>query len=239
MDAHVKGLALIPQAVEDAIRQLPSAAFLKVLGGALVLSLLLTGPFLAVFAALAWVIELLTPASLNLPWLGEVGFLGVFTQGLVSRTSWLFWTYVMAPVVMAIMGFFLENVVDAVEARFYPTLPRLRHRPLAESAGYALRFFFLMLAVSGAALIASLFAGWLAPVVFIAANGYLIGKEYYETVALRRVSAVEAARLTRRNLPVLWALGALIALGLNLPWISLLVPLVGVAAYTHLFYRLG
>lgn len=239
MADHVTGFALIPGALRDAVQQLPSAGFLKVLVGALLLTLLLTGPFLAVFAALAWLVELVTPASLSLPWLGEVGFLGVFTQGLVSKTSWVFWTYIMAPVVIAIMGFFLESVVDAVEARFYPTLPKLRHRSMAETAGYALRFFVLMLAVSGAALIASFFSSLLAPVIFVAANGYLIGKEYYETVALRRVSAPEAARLTRKNLPVLWALGALLALALNLPWISLVVPLVGIAAYTHLFYRLG
>ncbi len=235
----MNGLGLIPGALRDALRQLPSAGFLKVLLGALAVTLLLTGPFLAVFALLAWLIELVTPASLSLPWLGEVSFLGVFTQGLVSKTSWIFWTYIMAPVAIAVMGLFLETVVDAVEARHYPALPTVRHRSLAEMVGYAVRFFLMMLAVSLAAFIASLFAGFLAPVVFVAANGYLIGREYYETVALRRVSEAEARRLTRQNLPVLWALGALLALGMNLPWLNLVVPLIGVAAYTHMYHRLG
>ncbi len=234
----MNGLGLIPGALRDALRQLPSVGFLKVLLGALAVTLLLTGPFLAVFAAIAWLIELVTPASLSLPWLGEVSFLGVFTQGLVSKTSWIFWTYIMAPVAIAVMGLFLETVVDAVEARHYPALPTVRHRSLAEMVGYAVRFFLMMLAVSLAAFVASLFVGFLAPVVFVAANGYLIGREYYETVALRRVSEAEARRLTRQNLPVLWALGALLALGLNLPWLNLVVPLIGVAAYTHMYHRL-
>ena len=231
--------ALIPGALRDALRQLPTAGFLKVLLAALLVTLVLTGPFLAVFAILAWLIELVTPASLSLPWLGEVSFLGVFTQGLVSKTSWIFWTYVMAPVAFAVMGLFLESVVDAVEARHYPALAKVRARPLSEMVGYSVRFFLMMLAVSLVALIASLFAGILAPVVFVAANGYLIGKEYYETVALRRLSEAEARRLTRANLPVLWLLGAGLALALNVPWINLVVPLVGVAAYTHLYHRLG
>ena len=238
MTALLAGLRLIPAALRDAVAQLPSAGFLKVLAGALAVMLVLTGPFLVLFAALAWLIELVTPASLSLPWLGQVSFLGVFTDGLVSKTSWIFWTYVMAPVAIAVMGLFLESVVDAVEARHYPTLPKVRHRSWAAMAAYAVRFFMMMLAVSAAAFIASLFAGFLAPVVFVAANGYLIGKEYYETVALRRVSEAEAARLTRRNLPVLWAMGAILALAMNVPWLNLVVPLIGVAAYTHLFYRL-
>ncbi len=231
--------AVIPGALGDALRQLPSAAFLRPLAGALLVTLVLTGPFLALFAAIAWLVELVTPASLSLPWLGEVSFLGVFTQGLVSKTSWIFWTYVMAPVAIAVMGLFLESVVEAVEARHYPALARVRARSLREMLGYSVRFFLMMLAVSLAALIASLFAGFLAPVVFVAANGYLIGREYYETVALRRLDEGEARRRVRANLPVLWVLGAMLALALNLPWVNLVVPLVGVAAFTHLYHRLG
>ncbi len=231
--------AVIPGALGDALRQLPSAAFLRLLAGALLVTLVLTGPFLALFAAMAWLVELVTPASLSLPWLGEVSFLGVFTQGLVSKTSWIFWTYVMAPVAIAVMGLFLESVVEAVEARHYPALARVRARSLREMLGYSVRFFLMMLAVSLAALIASLFAGFLAPVVFVAANGYLIGREYYETVALRRLGEGEARRRVRANLPVLWALGAMLALALNLPWVNLVAPLVGVAAFTHLYHRLG
>ncbi len=229
---------LIREALILAVGQLPSVAFLKVLAGALALSLLLTGPLWLILAVLAWLIELITPASLTLPGVGEVGFLGVFTQGLVSKTSWLFWTYVLAPVAMAITGLFLETIVDAVEARHYPDAPPVRHRTLGQMIGYSLRFFLMMAGVSLAALVLSAFAGWLAPLVFVAANGYLIAREYFETVALRRIDERAAALATRRHLPTLWALGALLAVGMNIPFVNLVVPLVGVAAFTHLYYRL-
>ena len=230
---------LIPEALKDAVRQLPSASFLKVLGGSLLLIFVVTLPFLVVFVGVAGLLQWLLPASLELPWLGEVSFLGVFTQGLASKASWVFWAYVIAPLAMALIGFFLETIVDAVEARHYPALPKVRHRSAGEMGVYALRFFLMMLAVSLAAFIVSLFSGIFAPVVFIVANGYLIGREYFETVALRRVSEAEAAALVRAHRLVLFALGALLALALNVPFLNLLVPLIGVAAFTHLFHRLA
>ncbi len=226
-------------ALGRAILQLNDPKVLGVLALSLVLMLLATGPFVAVFLALAWLIEHLVPASLHLPWLGEVSFLGVLTRGLVSRASWVFWTYVMAPVAMAIAGLFLERVVAAVEARHYPQLAPVRMRPFSQSLLYAIRFFGLMLAVSLAALIASLFSGVLAPVVFVLANGYLIAREYFETVALRRLDEASVAAMERRaSLPLL-LLGSAVALALGLPFVNLLVPLVGIAMFTHVFHALN
>jgi len=194
---------------------------------------------LLVFLAIAGVLEWLLPASLDLPWLGQVSFLGVFTTGLVSKTSWIFWTYVMAPVAVAIIGIFLERIVDAVEAKHYPELARVRHQSFAEMLAYGLRFLMLMLGVSLVALIASFFSGIFAPAVFVVANGYLIGREYHDMVALRRNTTAQAETLTRQHLPTLWLTGCWLALFLAVPVANLLVPIVGVAAYTHLYHQLG
>jgi len=229
----------IPQALKLALRQLADGRVLGVLVLALIITIALTGPFLLVFVVIAAILDWITPASLTLPWLGEVSFLGVFTDGLVSRTSWVFWTYVMSPVAVAIIGALLDSIVDAVEARHHPGLPKVRRRSLFEVIVYAVRFLALMLGVSLLALIVSLFSGIGAPVVFVLANGYLISREYFETVALRRVDAPSAAALTRARLPVLWALGCLLALGLSVPFVNLVVPIVGVAAFTHLFHWLN
>lgn len=220
-----------------AIRQLTDLKFLKVLILSVGIALLLTGPFLLVFVIIASVIEWILPASITLPWLGEVGFLGVFTTGLVSKTSWVFWTYIMSPVAFAVIGVFLETIVDAVEARHYPALLAVRRRSIGQVVGYALRFLMMMLGVSLLALIASLFSGAFAPLVFVVANGFLISREYFETVALRRLPAAEAAALTRQSMPLLLALGCVLAALLGIPFVNLLIPIIGVAAFTHLFHR--
>ena len=230
--------AAIGKALSLAAGQLTDMRLIKVLILAVALALLVIGPFLVIFLAIAAVLEWLLPASLDLPWLGQVSFLGVFTTGLVSKTSWIFWTYVMAPVAVAIIGIFLERIVDAVEAEHYPELATVRHQSFGEMLLYGVRFLLMMLGVSLAALIVSLFSGIFAPVVFVAANGYLIGREYYEMVALRRETAEQAKRLTQHNLPILWLTGCGLALLLAIPVVNLLVPIVGVAAYTHLYHRL-
>jgi uncharacterized protein involved in cysteine biosynthesis len=145
----------------------------------------------------------------------------------------------MAPVAGGIMGLFLEKVVAAVEARHFPALAPVRARSLSSSVFYAVRFFGLMVLVSFAALVVSFFSGPLAPVVFVAANGYLMAREYFETVALRRVDEGEAKKLERANIVTLWALGGALALVLTLPFVNLLVPIVGVAAFTHVFHEIN
>ncbi len=238
MDGQLMRPWLIADALRLAAEQLTDRRILWVLGLSLALTVLLTAPIATLFLALAWLIEKLTPASLHLPWLGDVRFLGIFTQGLFTRAGWIFWTYVMSPLAGGIMGLFLERVVDAVEARHYPTVPPLRHRGIFETVLYALRFFGLMVLVSLAALIASLILPWAAPVLFVAANGYLIAREYFETVALRRLDIPTTRALEQANMEMLWLLGAILALGLMVPFFNLLVPLLGIAAFTHMFYRL-
>ncbi len=233
------GLDLILQVLAASVRQLGDGRFLKVLAMSLGLVVLFTGPFLLVFVILAALLEWILPASVTLPWVGEVGFLGLFTVGLASKTAWVFWTYVMAPVALAIVGLFLETVIDAVEDRHYPQLAPVRHRSFFEQAGYALRFLGLMLIVSLLALILSLYSGVLAPAVFVGANGYLIAREYFETVALRRNDEPTVRRLMRKNMVVLWALGAGLALAMAVPYVNLLVPIIGIAAFAHLYHRLS
>ncbi|RME18815.1 MAG: hypothetical protein D6801_00400 [Alphaproteobacteria bacterium] len=235
----MSAVELVVASLVAAVKQLGDGRILKVLALTLGLMLLVTGPFLVVFVGLAALLEWLLPASLSLPWIGEVGFLGVFTAGLVSKTAWVFWTYVMAPLALAIVGMFLETIVDAVEARHYPGLAPLRRRSFAEQIGEAVRFLGLTLAVSLLALVVSMFSGALAPVVFVAANGYLIAREYFATVALRREAARQAQALARAHLPLIWSLGALLAVAMGLPYLNLLTPIVGVAAFTHLYHRLA
>lgn len=228
----------VPQALYLAVRQLSDLKFIKVLILSVALAFVVTGPFYLVFLAIASLLEWVLPASLSLPWLGDVKFLGAFTIGLASKTTWVFWTYIMSPFAAAIIGIFLEGIVDAVETRHFPHLPAVRHRSLLQMVGYSLRFLMLMLGVSLAALIVSFFSGIFAPLIFIVANGYLIGREYFEMVALRRQPPEKIDGLTRQSLRMLWLLGCALAVALSVPFLNLVVPIVGVAAITHLYHGL-
>ncbi len=229
--------AQIPIALRLALGQLNDPRFIGVLLRALLLMLLITGPFFLVFVAIAGLLQWIFPAHITLPWMGQVGFIGLFTQGLVSKTSWVFWTYVMAPLALVIASYMLDPIVDAVEARHYPGLPAPHRMKPGQTLVYALRFLGLTATISIVALIASLFSSTLGPVIFVLANGYLMAREYVETVALRRMPPTQARALSAHHLPLVWAMGCVLALLLNVPVLNLLVPILGVAAFTHLYHR--
>lgn len=183
---------------------------------------------IAVFAALwaaLWLV-LTRTAVFESTWLdGTLDALG----GLAAIVL----TFLLYPAVAAgVMALFLESAVAAVERRHYPLLPPPRRAGVAEQAWVALR-------LTGAALLFNLLALplYLVPgvnlVVFYGLNGYILGREYFEMVALRRLDPVATRRLRGdRRLSVL-VVGVVIALISTLPVINIAAPLLAVAAMTH------
>ncbi|HMR62042.1 EI24 domain-containing protein, partial [Amaricoccus sp.] len=145
----------------------------------------------------------------------------------------------MVPTAAAVVGFFLEEVADAVEAEHYPGLAPAAGPGLSAQIGDALRFFALVVAVNLAALVVYLLLPPVAPFVFWLINGFLLGREYFQLVAMRRLGPEGAARLRRANAGRIWLAGTAMAVPLSVPVLNLLVPILGVAVFTHQFHRLA
>ena len=206
--------------------------------GVLVRALLITLVLLvALSVGAAWAVGLL-PETLDLPLLGEVdtpvGALRALTVGAMVVAS----AFLMFPVAAIFVNLFLDEIADAVEARHYPHLAPPRRLGLGEEIRGALGFALVVLAVNLAALVLYLLSGPFAPLVFWAVNGYLLGREYFELVAWRRLDRVAVREMRRRHRLAVWIAGTLMALPLSLPVVNLLVPVLGVATFTHLFHRL-
>jgi uncharacterized protein involved in cysteine biosynthesis len=77
-----------------------------------------------------------------------------------------------------------------------------------------------------------------APLVFWAVNGFLLGREYFQLVALRRLRPEAAAELRRRHAGRIWLAGTAMAVPLSVPVVNLLVPILGVAVFTHQVHRM-
>lgn len=135
-----------------------------------------------------------------------------------------------------LIGLFLDGVADAVEARHYPDLAPGRGQSTIKVLIAGGRFIGILI-VLNLFLLLFLFFPPLFPFVFYAVNGYLLGREYFEIVALRRVSRAAAARLRRKNRGALFIMGILIASLLTVPVVNLLVPIVATMAMVHLFHR--
>ena len=176
----------------------------------------------------AWAANLIGDQS----WLGALINIGgvLFT---IALSIWL-----MVPVTSAIIALFLDEVAQAVEARHYPHLPKQAAAKLQDQILVSIRFLgFLILANIGA-LILSMILPFLAPVVFWATNGYLMGREYFQMAAMRRVPRTQAQELLRRHQGAIWCAGILMAIPLTIPLVGLFIPILGAATFTHLFERL-
>ncbi len=186
-----------------------------------------------------WLVLWLVPDQVVLPWIGPVGGLDTVAGWGSILVMLLASVFLMVPVASAFSGLFLESVADAVEDRHYPTLPQAPPLPMAEQLREAAGAFGILIVANIIGLALFLFAGPLAPLLFIAMNGFLLGREYFVLVAMRRLGRQGAYAMRRRHMAQVWLAGALMAIPLSIPILNLIVPVLGVATFTHLFHRLS
>ncbi len=75
-------------------------------------------------------------------------------------------------------------------------------------------------------------------VLFLALNGYLFGRGYYEVVALRRLDAAAAKRLRHRFAGHIFLSGIAITGMFALPLVNLVAPVIATAFMVHVFEAL-
>lgn len=219
-----------------ALGQAGDPAFRRViwLGLALALALLV-----AMYAAILLVVDLFTPETVTIPLAGEVTGLGT----LLSVGSLFFMlglsVFLMAPVASAFTGLFLDDVADAVEARHYPHLPQAPRAGLWVTLTDSARYFALLVGLNLLGMILFAVSGGLGIVGIWAINGFLLSREYFTMVALRRVSPATAAALRRAWRGRLWLAGLALAVPLTVPLVNLMVPVLGAAAFTHIFHAIA
>ncbi len=219
-----------------ALRQIGDPAFRRVLVRAVLLTLAIFGPFVFGFSAF---VQWIVPENVTLPFIGQVTFLDNLASGLGLVVLLFLSSFVMVPVASVFIGFFLDEVADAVEARHYPHLGAPRRIPLWESVVDSLRFVLVVIVVNLLALVIYLASSLLAPVIFWLVNGWLLGREYFQLVAMRRLDRRQADAMRRRHVVGIWIAGILMAIPLSVPLLGLFVPILGVATFTHQFHRLA
>ncbi|MCV2869569.1 EI24 domain-containing protein [Defluviimonas sp. WL0002] len=219
-----------------AVGQLGDRRFMRVLLLGVALSVALLAAF---YAGLLLFWNTFTPDTLTLPLIGEV-------DGLHTLLGWgsllimlILSIFLMVPVAAAFSGIFLDTVADAVEARHYPKLAPAPRIPMWDAIIEAVNFTGVLIAVNVLALMLWFTVGPLGPLVLWALNGYLIGREYFQLAAMRRIGRPAARQLRRDNRLTILAAGMLMAAPLTLPIINLFIPVLGAATFTHIFHRLN
>lgn len=134
----------------------------------------------------------------------------------------------------ATVGLFLDSVASQVERLHYPGRPPPRAQSVHAAVMGGIKLALLAIGLNILAL-PLYFVPLLNFFVFYALNGYLLGREYFETVALRRLSAGEVGELWRREKGRLIVAGVVITLMLTIPFLNLVAPVVATAFMLHLF----
>lgn len=219
-----------------ALGQLGDPRFLRVVILGIVLTLAL---LVGAGAGLVWLAGAVVPETVTLPWIGEVTWPNALAAWGTGLAAVLLSVVLMVPVAAAVSGLFLDRVADAVEMRHYPHLGPAPGAGLLGSLADSLGFLVLVLVLNALALLVYLLLPVTIPFLFVLLNGWLLGREYFQMVALRRLSRAEARALRRRSSGQIWLAGILMTLPLSVPLVNLIVPVLGAATFTHLFHRLN
>ncbi|MEP5154141.1 EI24 domain-containing protein [Planktotalea sp.] len=174
--------------------------------------------------------------GLTLPIVGEVTWIGDLL-GWGSLFLMLFLsTFLMVPVASAITSLFLDEVASAVEAKHYPTLPTVKPTPMYETIRDTINFLGLLIGANVVAILLYIMLPFAAIFIFWALNGFLLGREYFQIAAMRRLGRAGAKQARKEHFGTIWLAGCLMALPLTVPLLNLFIPILGAATFTHLFH---
>lgn len=166
------------------------------------------------------------------PWLAAI-LAVLLGLGLVVGLAFL-----IGPVTSLVAGFFLDDMAAIVERAVDPAGPPGKPAPIGAAAMFALRYAGLSLVVNLVAL-ALLFAPGVNVVAFLGANGYLLGREYFELAAMRFRSPADARAMRRHYELRVFVAGLVVAGFMAIPILNLCTPLFATAFMTRVHKRLS
>ncbi len=210
-----------------AFRSLRSSAASGVLLTCVLLTLAL---FAAGVAGLEYLVSLLP--QLGWPWINRA--LAILAPVMMLVLLWL----TGGPVAALFAGLFLDKLAGKIEAQDYPADTPAPGLGFWTGLRSGLSLVLLVLGFDIAMLPLSLALPGPGEVLTLFGNGWLLGREYFELVALRHVAPGMARAVRTRHRWRITAGGLLIALLSVVPLINLVAPLFGVALMVHLFKRI-
>lgn len=170
---------------------------------------------------------LIVTTSLN--WTFELTLLADF--GILALSIFAF-----PAVLIAISSLFLENVIQVVEEKNYPHLIPIQPK-FKDEIFMAIKFFFIVLSVNLLALPFYLIPG-VNFFLYLAINGYLLGKEYFDLLAIRYFQKKEMKAFHTKHSMIFFFAGLIFAFIAIIPFFNLFMPIAATLFMAHIFYPL-
>ncbi|MBS9477118.1 sulfate transporter family protein [Ancylobacter radicis] len=169
--------------------------------------------------------------ALDMPWaemtLEILGVVGIIAGAI----------FLVPPVTSLVAGFFLDDVAAHVERSEFLDQEQGTALPIGRSLVLTIKFFGVMVAVNLVALLLLLVPG-VNLVVFYVANGYLLGREYFQLAAMRYRSEDEVALVRRHHALGIFLAGLIIAVVVSIPILNLVTPVFATIFMVRLHKRL-
>ncbi|MBI2256131.1 MAG: EI24 domain-containing protein [Proteobacteria bacterium] len=211
------------QALSLAFGQLSDPRIQKVIGISVAIAV-------AVFAGLMvggwYLIDWLT--NLNGWWSDIAHALGLFA---VLVIAW----FTLPIVTATTAALFSDQVVDAVVARHYPGASMPYKVSIGEMLFDGMKLAIIALFVNVLTLPLLFFFPPVYAAVAYGLNGYLLGREYFEMPAFRRLPRAEAKAMFRRHKVRFVLAGVVIAFLATIPILNFIAPIIGIAFMVHMF----
>lgn len=190
--------------------------------------------FIALIFGISW--TLTSTSFFGIEWLDS----GVPILG--GATAFAIGLLIFPALTGLVISFMMEEIARAVETRHFPDLPGVREEPIWEMVRHAARFAsiavglnLLVLVFVVPVLLITFVLAPLIPFVFCALNGYLLGREYFEFAALRRLDPAAMQLLRRRHKTRIFICGIVISVLMAIPLVNWLMPVVAAAYMVHVF----
>lgn len=226
---------MIARSVKLAFEQLTHPSFRKVF-------LIGTGLSLVLFLGLFVFLSQILPQDMNISDYEWVNKALSWIIGWSLLPLFIVVMYVVFPAVSStLMGPFLGEVVDAVEEKHHPDHRGALKLGMIETWVLSLKLGVTIILANILALpfyLILIFTAIGPFILFLLLNSYLLGREYFELVATRHMSAHEAVALRNRHRDKAFLMGGVVTVLFIVPGLNLVAPLIGAAAMTHVFHSI-
>ena len=141
----------------------------------------------------------------------------------------------MLPVfTVLIAGFFQETVIRRVENVYYPEARANESPNLAAELIHDIKFTCYALFLN--IIVLPLYLIGIGYVISIVLNSYLLGREFFESVAGYHIGKAEAGKIGKRNRRARYLGGLVITLITLTPLVNLFAPVIGTVWMVHVYH---
>ncbi len=145
--------------------------------------------------------------------------------------------YLGAPVAALFASLFLDRIAGAIEARDYPADTSAHVVPAREAFASGFWTFIWLIGLNVLLLPFHLFMPGVADILTFLADGWLLGRQYFDLAALRHLPLAEVDAMRRRYASAIFLGGIFISLMALIPFADLVAPVFGAALMTHAFRK--